>query len=145
MTQTFPGLSPTQSSVCLLGLLGDGGTVNTPSGPEVSLSPVKPANPGLGNGVTAPGCCVASTTSIALLLRSAKKNFLSFGSNQLMSNEKNDATPGTCRTVVTWNTSSFLKLSPGPSGWLKAGTATASMAMAPIPTPVASLFFDRSL
>src|SRR5262245_34491424 len=141
ITQTFPGLSPTQTSVLLL-------SVNTPSGPEKSFPPgLTPANPGLGNGVTAPGCCVASTTSIALLLRSAKKNFLSFGSNQLMSNEKRFA-PGTCKTVVTWNTSSFLKTSSplfGPSGWLKAGTATASMAMAPIPTPAASLFFDGNL
>ncbi len=50
MTQTFPGphgfgsgkqvppMSPTQSSVLLL-------AVNTPSGPEMSLSPVKPGTP----------------------------------------------------------------------------------------------------
>ena len=80
-TQTFPGLSPTQSSVLLL-------AVNTPSGPEVSLLPVKPANPVLTNCVSGQGA-LGSTTSIALLLRSARKYLLSTGSNQLMSNEKN--------------------------------------------------------
>ena len=40
ITQTFPGLSPTQSSVWLL-------AVTTPSGPEVSLLPqLSPRTPG---------------------------------------------------------------------------------------------------
>src|SRR5262249_18778074 len=78
-------LSPTQSSLLL--------TVSTPSGPEVSLLPVKPAYCGLMNCLTPAARLLGSTTSIALLLRSAKKYFLSTGSTQLMSNEKNVDAP----------------------------------------------------
>ena len=81
-TQSLPGLSPTQTSVWLL-------TVARPSGPEVSLLPVKPANPELTN--CAMLWVVPSMTSTDLLLRSAKKYMLSTGSYQLMSNEKNAA------------------------------------------------------
>src|SRR5262249_9241477 len=132
-TQTFPGWSPTQSSVPLL-------AVNTPSGPEVSGLGPTPANASKNCCVTpAPGF-FASTTSIALLLRSAKKNLLSFGSNQLMSNEKNvpavfEAVAGTCMTVVTLNTSSFLDEFPSSLSSVRAGAAIASMAMAPIIIP----------
>ena len=123
---------------------------NTPSGPEKSFpAGLTPANPGLGNCVT-PAGFFASTTSIALLLRSAKKNLLSFGSNQLMSNENNvpavfEAAAGTCMTVVTLNTSSFLDEFPSSLSSVRAGPARASMAMAPIAIPATCFFFDRNL
>src|SRR6185437_14193848 len=107
-----------QASVWLL-------TVAKPSGPEVSLLPVKPANPELTN------CemlwVAPSITSTDLLLRSAKKYLLSTGSYQLMSNEENAATPGTWMTWVTLNTSSFLN----PPSSLQAVPVSASAAIAP--------------
>src|SRR5215471_7313818 len=76
----------------LFGAAGDGST---------------PANPGLTN------CSMllfaGLMTSIALLLRSAKKYLLRTGSNQLMSKEKKGLAalePGTCMTVLSVNTSS---------------------------------------
>src|SRR5262245_6588761 len=68
------------------------------------------------------------TTSIWLLLRSARKYLLSSGSNQLISNETSGFAPARI-AVVTLKTSSLLGAS-----WVKVGTAMASNAMAPTAT-----------
>src|SRR5438445_10620562 len=60
-----PPVSPTQTSVWLL-------TVARPSGPEVSLLPVKPWNPLFTTCVRVGGKVDRSRMSIVLLLRSAR-------------------------------------------------------------------------
>src|ERR1700746_2265390 len=60
-----PPVSPTQTSVWLL-------TVAKPSGPEVSLLPVKPWNPLFTTCVRVGGKVDRSRMSIVLLLRSAR-------------------------------------------------------------------------
>src|SRR5215831_15666294 len=81
------------------------------------------------------------TTSIWLLLRSARKYLLTVGSgsNQLISNETSGFAPARI-AVVRVNTSSLFGAS-----WVKAGTATANMAMAPIAIPATCLFFGRNV
>src|SRR5262249_24867931 len=91
-THTFPGLSPTQSSVTPPSSSSSPRcTVNTPSGPDLSLLAVPsgfnttPANSPWAMCVML--LSLGSTISISLLLRSARKYFLRFGSNQLISKE----------------------------------------------------------
>src|SRR5262249_30889806 len=73
-----------------------------PSGPDVSLFPVKPTNPGL-NCLTF--FVPVSMSSTALLLRSPKKYLPRTGSTQLMSNDTSGL-PGIVTVVFGANTSS---------------------------------------
>src|SRR5262249_18123857 len=115
-------------------------TVNTPSGPDLSgLALPSGFNATPANSPRAINVMLlsrGSTISIWLLLRSARKYFLSFGSNQLISKETSAFVPGLLIAVVT------LKASVS---WAKAGPATANIAMAPIAIPATRLFFDRNL
>ena len=138
ITQTFPGLSPTQSSVLLL-------AVNTPSGPEVSLSPVKPANPGLGNCVTPPPRFVRINHVDRFVVAICQEELLELWIEPADVKRKERGRARHLHDCRDFEHFVFLGRFPCSLSSVKAGPAIASMAMAPIPIPATSLFFGRNV
>src|SRR5258708_6803487 len=112
-------------------------TTITPSGPDVSLFPVKPANGGFALSWVDRVLVPVSTTSTALFVRSARKYSPITGSTKLMSNLVMSWEPGSVIWLVGANTSSDgFSAAAGPPASSKADPAAVKAARKYFPNAV---------